>query len=68
MLSSVPNLVEPVTKSVDDVIVCTISVCALIVLVTVKDPVIMALPLTSSLAFGVVLPIPTFPANVALAL
>lgn len=33
-VSSVPNFVEPVTKSTDEVIVCTTNVCAVIVLFT----------------------------------
>ena len=40
----VPNLVDPVTKSTDDVIVCTTSVWAVIVSVTVKLPVILTEP------------------------
>ena len=34
LVSCVPNLVDPVTKSTDDVIVCTTRVCAVIVLLT----------------------------------
>ena len=44
LLSSVPNLVEPVINSTLDVIVCTISVCAVIVLLTTKLPLILVLP------------------------
>lgn len=47
-------------KLMEEVTVCTTSVCAVIVLVTVREPVIIALPLTSSLALGVIVPIPTF--------
>jgi hypothetical protein len=39
-----PNLVDPVTNSIEDDIVCTTNVKALIVLVTVNDPVINVLP------------------------
>jgi hypothetical protein len=39
-----PNLVEPVTNSIEDDMVCTTNVKALIVLVTVNDPVINVLP------------------------
>ena len=38
MLIIVPKCVDPVTKSTEDVIVCTIRVCAVIVPVEVNDP------------------------------
>jgi hypothetical protein len=50
LASKVPNLVDPVTKSTDDVIVCTISVCAVIVPdevilpTTFKEPVMPVEP------------------------
>ena len=39
-----PNLVEPVTNSIEEDIVCTTKVRALIVFVTTRDPVIVVLP------------------------
>ena len=36
LVNELPNLVEPVTKSVDDVIVCATIVCAVRVPLTVK--------------------------------
>jgi hypothetical protein len=43
-----PNLVEPVTNSTEELIVCTTNVKAFIVLVTVKEPVITVLPDTET--------------------
>jgi hypothetical protein len=66
-----PKRVEPVMKLTDDVIVCTTSVCAVIVPVEViepvmlREPVIVVLPLTSKVELAVVLPIPTLPLTVA---
>ena len=44
LLNKLPNLVDPVTKSTDDVIVWTISVCAVIVPVEVRLPLTFVLP------------------------
>jgi hypothetical protein len=45
LLSWLPNIVDPVTYSVLEVIICTLSVWAVIVFVTVNEPVIVWLPL-----------------------
>lgn len=59
MLNNVPNRVEPVMKLTEEVTVCTTSVWAVIELVTVSEPVMIAFPLTSSFALGVIVPMPT---------
>lgn len=44
LLIVLPNLVDPVTNSIEDETVCTTKVKAFIFPVTVKDPVIFVLP------------------------